>query len=117
VGTQRPRASGLAQKEHLPVQALSQQTPSTQKPEAHSVPVLQSWPGPFGPQLPATQFAGAWQLSARVQLFRQESTSQVEGLQSIGTPGSQTPSPLHRPAGTNDSRPRQDWGKHLNPAG
>jgi hypothetical protein len=34
-GRQLPRAWGDPQKLHLPWQALSQQTPSVQKPEAH----------------------------------------------------------------------------------
>jgi hypothetical protein len=52
-GTHLPRLSGLAQKVHLPVQAFSQQTPSTQKPVPHWLFWVQSWPGPFLPQLPA----------------------------------------------------------------
>jgi hypothetical protein len=40
-----------------PVQASVQHTPSTQKPLPHWVPSVQGWPGPFLPQLPATQVA------------------------------------------------------------
>jgi hypothetical protein len=29
---------------HVPLQALSQHTPSTQKPEAHALALLQTWP-------------------------------------------------------------------------
>ena len=38
-----------------PVQALSQQTPSTQWPFWHSPSVLQVWPSGLGPQLSLTQ--------------------------------------------------------------
>jgi hypothetical protein len=116
-GRQRPRASGLAQNVHLPVQAASQQTPSTQKPDAHSPPSAQSSPLPLGPQLPATQLAGAWHLSLLVQLFRQLSASQVAGAQGMGAPDSHSPSPLHRPGGTNCSRPWQVCGWQTWPAG
>jgi hypothetical protein len=34
-GVQVPRVAGEAQNWHLPLQAVSQQTPSTQKPLAH----------------------------------------------------------------------------------
>jgi hypothetical protein len=37
------------------VQEELQQTPSTQKVEAHSLPAEQGWPCDFGPQLPLTQ--------------------------------------------------------------
>ncbi len=108
--------SGFAQKVHLPVQALSQQTPSTQKLEAHSLACSQSWPLPLGPQLPDTQLAGFWHLSLAVQLLRQLPASQVDGRQVTGRPGWQTPSPSHRPAGTNSSLPRQAGGMQTCPA-
>ena len=43
---------------HSPSQAVAQQTPSSQKPEAHSVPAPQGAPGPStsgASQFPATQ--------------------------------------------------------------
>ena len=67
-GWQRPRASGLAQKLQRPAQALSQQTPSAQNPEPHSLPFWQSWPRPLGPQLPAVQEKVGAQPSLPVQL-------------------------------------------------
>jgi hypothetical protein len=100
-GRQRPRASGLAQNVQGPVQALSQQTPSTQNFEAHWSLLVQSCPAPLGPQLPVTQLAGAMQSSALVQLLRQVPSSQVEGAQVIAEPCTQAPSPSHRPAGMN----------------
>jgi hypothetical protein len=57
---QVPRLFGNAQKLHLPVQALSQQTPSAQeRPDTHSAVVVQVWPLPRLPQLPLVQVLGA----------------------------------------------------------
>jgi hypothetical protein len=54
-GVQRPSATDRAQEVHRPVQALSQQTPSTQKPDLHCWLVVQVTPLGRGPQLPLTQ--------------------------------------------------------------
>ena len=53
--TQWPGELARSQLRQVPVQALSQQTPSTQKFEAHSLAPLQLWPGVLGPQLLLTQ--------------------------------------------------------------
>jgi hypothetical protein len=52
---QVPSEVDSAQLLHEPVQAELQQTPSTQKLEAHSLPAEQGWPFDLGPQLPLTQ--------------------------------------------------------------
>ncbi len=52
---QWPGEVASAQYEQVPVQALSQQTPSTQNPEAHSVEPPQVKPSGFGPQVPFWQ--------------------------------------------------------------
>jgi hypothetical protein len=52
---QCPIADGSAQLRQEPMQALSQQTPSTQFPLSHSPPCWHDWPTGLGPQLPATQ--------------------------------------------------------------
>jgi len=45
-----------------------------------------------------------------VQLLRQLPASQVDGLHEMATPCTQVPSPSHKLAGTNSSRPVQvDW--------
>jgi hypothetical protein len=54
-GEQVPSELDRAQLRQLPVQAVAQQTPSAQKPLAHSPPAAQGWPSAFGPQLPFTQ--------------------------------------------------------------
>jgi hypothetical protein len=101
----------------LSVQALSQQTPSTQCKDAHSRSAVQSRPLPLGPQLPPTQVRGATQVASLVQLFRQAPPAQVEGAQLMPTPASQAPSPSHRPAGTKLPLPSQRAGSHTVPAG
>jgi hypothetical protein len=115
-GTQRPRESGLAQNVHLPAQAFSQQTPSTQNPDAHWSPLVQSRPLPLAPQLPFTQVRDAAHVSLAVQLARQAAPSQVEGVQDTASPRTQTPSPSHMLVGTNRSRPSQAAGRHTVPA-
>jgi hypothetical protein len=62
-GSAAPRATDVqvpsevdsAQLRQLPVQAVAQQTPSAQKPVAHSLPAAQGWPSALAPQLPFTQ--------------------------------------------------------------
>jgi hypothetical protein len=50
-GVHVPRDDASAQLRHAPAQAVLQQTPSTQKPEAQSVPFVQVPPGFLRPQL------------------------------------------------------------------
>jgi hypothetical protein len=100
----------------LPEQALSQQTPSTQNPDAHWSPLVQSSPLPLAPQLPATQVCGGMHVSLVWQLLRQLPPSQVDGLQDTICPRTQTPSPSHRLAGTTWSRPWQAAGRQVVPA-
>ena len=46
-----PCEPGRPQLRQAPVQELSQQYPSTQLPDLHSVPALHTWPSCLGPQL------------------------------------------------------------------
>jgi hypothetical protein len=56
-GVQMPPPFGRLHASHWPVQDERQQTPSAQKLEAHSEPLLHGSPGSFWPtQTPATQF-------------------------------------------------------------
>jgi hypothetical protein len=73
-GEQVPSCPLSAQASHWPLQVVSQQTPSTQKPLAHWSVAEQSWPGlslgtqtPPEHQSPETQSVSAWQLP--VQAF------------------------------------------------
>jgi hypothetical protein len=58
---QVPLFVASAQLRQAPWQDSLQQTPSTQKFEAHSEGAAQVWPFCLGPQLPATQVWPAWQ--------------------------------------------------------
>jgi hypothetical protein len=53
VGVQRPSDEGTLHLRHAPVQAVSQQTPSTQWLFWHSLSALHGWPSIFGPQVPS----------------------------------------------------------------
>jgi hypothetical protein len=56
LGVQTPGASGLSQASHCPLQAASQHTPSTQKPDTQSPGAVHTSPGPFfGTQSLASQ--------------------------------------------------------------
>jgi hypothetical protein len=55
LGVQTPSDDDSAQLRQAPLQASAQQTPSTQKLEAHWLAAVQAWPFDLGPQLPLTQ--------------------------------------------------------------
>jgi hypothetical protein len=106
-GEHLPRAPGRAQVWQDPVQSLLQQTPSTHFPDWHCEAMVQSWPSPRGPQLPPLHTAGAAHSVSVVQLRRQLPSAQTDGMQEIGNPSRQVPSPSHWLAGTNRSLPLQ----------
>jgi hypothetical protein len=68
---QVPSDVDRAQLRQLPVQAVAQQTPSAQKPFAHSLPAEQGWPSALGPQLPLTQVWPAAQSPSPVHWLMQ----------------------------------------------
>src|SRR4051794_2177 len=113
---QVPRAFGRAHVEQAPVQEVPQQTPSTQNPDLHWSPVVQSWPGPNLPQLPPSQAFGAAQSALVVHVCRQAPAAQVEGAQSMATPARQLPSPSQTLAGTSWGAPAQLDSLHTVPA-
>jgi hypothetical protein len=97
-GAQRPIEDGSAQLLQVPSHASAQQTPSTQKPLAHSVAAAQVCPGGFGPQLPATHACPGWQSSSTVHFVTQALLLHRYGKQ-FCTPGARhAPRPLHVPA-------------------
>ena len=55
IGEQVPALPERAHDMQVPVQALLQQTPCWQKPEAHSAAVVQAVPGVFRVQTPELQ--------------------------------------------------------------
>ena len=92
VGEQVPIRPGCPQLTQGPVQAVLQQKPSAQKPEAHCDPVLQTAPVGLGPQLPFTHFEPTQSLSER-QVPAQMSVvaSQLNGAQMTVGPAVQVP--------------------------
>jgi len=92
VGAQVPIRPGCAQLTQGPVQAMLQQTPSAQKPEAHWDPAAQKAPVGLGPQLPFTHFEATQSLS-EAQVVAQEPVfaSQLNGAQMTVGPAVQVP--------------------------
>jgi hypothetical protein len=77
VFVQRPREPGKPQKTQVPVQALSQQNPSTQKFERHSAALRQVCPFCFLPQEPFWQTLPPVQSVLTVQLALQMFSEQT----------------------------------------
>jgi hypothetical protein len=74
IAMQWPGDEGSAQLRQAPVQALSQQTPSTHWLEAHSLAAVQVWPFCLGPQvlftqaMPVSQSRSVWQVVVQAPL-------------------------------------------------
>lgn len=96
---QRPSIEGQAQKRHCPPQASLQQTPSVQKPMAHSSLRAQLWPRPRLPQLPPLQTAGATQSLFSVQVTLHAPSVHLLGAHPTGEPGTHVPLPSQTLAG------------------
>jgi hypothetical protein len=107
---------GSAQVWQLPLQAVPQQTPSTQNPERHWSLLVQSWPSPNFPQLPLMQRPGAAQSASVVQVIRQLCSSQDDGAHEMATPTMHEPSPSQTLAGTRLSRPSHADSRQMVPA-
>ena len=92
VGPQVPIRPGCAQLTQAPVQAMLQQTPSVQKPEAHCDPAPQAAPDGLGPQLPFTHFE-LTQSPSETQVAAQAPVvaSQLKGAQMMIGPAVQVP--------------------------
>ncbi len=71
LGVQVPSEDDSAQLRQAPGQATSQQTPSTQKLQAHSLPAEQGCPFDLGPQLPLTQLWPVTQSASVAQWLMQ----------------------------------------------
>ena len=90
-GSMAPRATFLHWPSELcseqlwqaPVQAVSQQTPSTHWPELHCAAVVQGEPINFLPHDPFTQTLGATHWASVVQVFTQPSPRHMKGAHSI----------------------------------
>jgi len=90
---QCPGDVGSAQLRQPPTQALSQQTPSTQKPDWHSLALLQRWPSRFGPQLRLTHAMPSSQSASVAQLVAHAAVAQRNGWQSWIPAAPHTPRP------------------------
>jgi hypothetical protein len=109
---QTPRESGLPagtarqwpgiiispQLRQAPVQALSQQKPSTQWLDAHSFASRQVWPFCLGPQVLFTQAMPSSQSRSVWQVLVQPPLTQRNGWQLVTSGGRQVPSPSQVPA-------------------
>ena len=69
----RPSLPAIAHERQVPSQAVAQQTPSTQKPDAQSDAAAQAAPGGLGPQLPFTHAAPPTQSALLAQSARHAS--------------------------------------------
>ena len=75
-------------------QALSQQTPCAQNPEAHSVPEAQSAPRGLRPQEPFAQIPPGVHSAALLHVLKQTSPLQMYGLQARAREGTHWPEAL-----------------------
>jgi hypothetical protein len=98
IGVQVPIAVDSAQVRQLPVQAESQQTPSTQKPLVHSPAAPHDCPFGFRPQLPFWQDWPLTQSASDEQRLRQAPPEQRKGAHPSSPCGRQTPTPSQVPA-------------------
>src|SRR5262252_1750756 len=90
---------GSAQERHVPVQAVPQQIPSSQKPELHSAALPQVAPIGFLPQLPALQLVGATQSASPAQMTMHLALlPQVNGAHDCAAGATHAPSPSQRDA-------------------
>jgi hypothetical protein len=85
------------QEKQLAVQALAQQTPWPQKPEAHSAGSAHRAPSGFFPQDPFWQTAGGTQSASLAQTAPQAAPLQRKGAQEVADGETQRP-PLQVPS-------------------
>ena len=94
-----PAVPASAQDLQVPVQAVAQQVPCSQKPDRHSEAPPQVRPVGFLPQAPLTQTLGATQSVSAVQPILQELVSQTYAPHDCGVVAWQVPVPLQVRAG------------------
>jgi hypothetical protein len=93
IGRHLPGDDGSAQLRHAPVQALSQQTPSTHWPDLHSLALPQLCPFCLGPHVPLTQAIPASQSPSTLQLTVHAPDVHKKGEQFVSPGVRQVPSP------------------------
>jgi hypothetical protein len=106
-----PGAEASEQLRQAPVQAVSQQRPSTQWVERHSVPAEHGWPFCLGPHRPLTQAWPISQSASERQTLLQAPSTQLNGLQFCTPCGRQVPRPSQVP-GVLRRVPVQEAGMH-----
>jgi hypothetical protein len=112
---QAPALPGSAHDRQVPVHALAQQIPCSQKPDWHSTALPQVPPGGFLPQLPLMQLLGATQSASLAQMTRHlPSVPQPNGAHDCPGVDKHTPAPSHRNADVS-VEPVHAWGLHIAP--
>jgi hypothetical protein len=108
VGQQVPSRPTWLQELHAPWQATLQQTPSAQKPDAHSLFFEQTAVRGFGPQLPFTHLTPLTQSPSVLQEEKHvfDEGSQSKGAQTVAGPG------LQRPPESQTYTPEMDAPSH-----
>jgi hypothetical protein len=106
-----PGVDASEQLRQAPVQTVSQQTPSTQWVERHSVPIEHGWPFCFGPHSPLTQAWPVSQSASDRQTLLQAPSTHLKGLQFCTPCARQVPSPSQVP-GVMRRVPEHDGGMH-----
>lgn len=98
IGVHEPSEPASAQLRHAPPQAWLQQTPSTQKFDAHSAAFAQAPPFVLRPQLLLTHAMPGAQSASVVHVVLHAPIAHANGAHSL-TPGAwQVPAPSHTPA-------------------
>ncbi len=92
-GEQVPVVPVSAHDMHVPVQAVSQQTPCAQKPDWQEAAAVQAAPGGSLPQLPLVQTLGETQSALVVQVALHAAVAQVNGSHMAVVAGRQVPAP------------------------
>ena len=91
---QVPADPATLQAAQVPQLALPQQTPSTQLPPWHSLPIAQAWPSRLRPHAPPLQTLPGAQSPSLLQTATQAVPLQANGAQLCVLAGWQTPAPL-----------------------
>jgi hypothetical protein len=119
VGTlvQVPRAFGNAHDLHVPPHAVEQQTPCSQKPFWHSVPLMQTAPLGLSPHEPLMQDAGDAQSAFAVHVPLHALAPHRYGKHDVAPGVTQAPAPsqLETPVNSVDAA-GQDAARQLVPA-
>jgi hypothetical protein len=92
-GVQVPAVAVRAHDRQVPVQAVRQQTPCAQKPEAHSAPSAHVAPGDFSPHEPLVHTAGVAQSASAAQVALHTCAPQRKGKQDVAGGVTQRPAP------------------------